>query len=130
MLDVISILSLIFLIFYLVVLWKFAVKTGRPGWSLYIPIYSNFVWCDIAKMDSIWCILSFVPGIVTYMYPSNIGISIMSSLFAIIISFVFCHSLAKSFNKGIGYTIGLFLFNPIFIAILTFNKKCYYYRGW
>ena len=129
MLEVFILLCIAYVIFNLIVLWKFAVKTGNPGWSLYIPIYSNFVWCDIAGMDTVWCILSFAPSIVTYMYPGNIGISIISTIFSLIISFVFCNSLANRFNKGIGYTIGLFLLNPIFIAILTFNKNCYYYRG-
>ena len=81
-------------------------------------------------MDTIWCILSFAPSVVMYMYPGNVGVYILSSIFAMIISFCFCHSLARRFNKGIGYAIGLFLFNPIFIAILTFNRKCYYYKGW
>ena len=127
--EVLSILSLACIVFYVIVLWKFAVKTGRPGWSLYIPIYSNFVWCSIAGMETIWCLLSFAPSIVTYMYPENSGILLIASIFSLIISFVFCNSLAKRFNKGIGYTIGLFLLNPIFIAILTFNKRCIY-RGW
>ena len=130
MLEIIIILSLSYIIFNAVVLWKFAVKTGRPGWSLFIPIYSNFVWVDIARMDSIWCLLSFAPTVVTRMYPGNPSIFLVSVIFSMIISFCFCHSLANRFNKGIGYTIGLFLFNPIFLAILTFNKKCYYYRGW
>ena len=125
-----QIIIISYIIFYLVVLWKFAVKTGKPGWCLYIPIYSNFIWCDIAGMNTIWCILSFAPSIILNMYPSNIGIFIISSIFAMIISFCFCHSLAKKFNKGIGYAIGLFLLNPIFVAILTFNKRCYYYKGW
>lgn len=120
---------MLLLLVYLIILWKFAVKTGKPGWSLFIPIYSNFVWCDIAGMDIVWCILSFAPSLVTYMYPENVGISIISSVFSMIISFCFCHSLAKRFNKGIGYAIGLFLLNPIFIAILTLNKK-YIYRRW
>ena len=85
MLKFLTILSFAYFIFYLVVLWNFAVKTGRPGWSLYIPIYSNFVICNIAGMDTIWCILSFVPGIANYMYPGNIGISIASSIFSMII---------------------------------------------
>lgn len=121
-----KILSLIFLGFYLFVLWKFAIKTGRPGWSLYIPIYSNFVWVSIAGMDTIWCLLSFAPSIVIYMYPGNSSIALLSSIFSMIIYFCFCHSLAERFNKGIGYALGLFFLNPIFLAILTFNKKCYY----
>lgn len=124
-----SILSIIFVIFYLIVLWKFAVKTGRPGWSLYIPIYSNYVWVNIAGMDLIWCLLSFAPGIVLHMYPGNSSIALLSSIFSMIIYFCFCHSLAGRFNKGIGYALGLFFLNPIFLAILTFNKKCYY-RGY
>lgn len=129
MMEILNSLTIVYIIFYLVVLWKFAVKTGRPGWSLYIPIYSNFVWCSIAGMDIVWCILSIAPSIVTYMYPGNIGILILSSIFSMIISFCFCHSLANRFNKGIWYAIGLFLFNPIFLAILALNKKCIY-RGW
>lgn len=129
MLGIIKLGIMIYGIFYLIILWKFAVKTGRPGWGLYIPIYSNFVWCSIAGMDIIWCILSFAPSVVTYMYPGHMGISIIASVFSMIISFCFCHSLANRFNKGIGYAIGLFLLNPIFLAILTLNKKCIY-RGW
>jgi len=124
------IIIILYIIFYLIVLWKFAEKTGRPGWSLYIPIYSTFVWCDIARMDTIWCILTFAPRIIRCIYPSTIGIYIITSIFKMIISFCFCHSLANRFNKGIGYAIGLFLFKPFFLAILTFNKRCYYYRGW
>lgn len=130
MLEIITILSLTYIIFHSIVLWKFAVKAGKPGWSLFIPIYSNFVWCDIAGMDTIWCILSFAPNVVLHMYPGNANIVIISMIFSIIISFCFCHSLANRFNKGIGYAIGLFLLNPIFIAILTFNKRCYYYKGY
>ena len=129
MLEFLSYFSILLIIFYIVTLWKFAVKTGRPGWSLFIPIYSNYVWVSIAGMDSIWCLLSFVPSIVTRMYPDNYSISIAAYIFGMIVLFYFCRCLANRFNKGIGYAFGLFLLNPIFLAILTFNKKCYYYRG-
>ena len=129
MVEFINFLSMVYIIFYLIILWKFAEKTGRPGWSLYIPIYSNFVWCNIAGMDTIWCILTFAPSVVMYMYPGNINAIIICSISSIIISFCFCHSLANRFNKGMGYAIGLFFLNPIFIAILTLNKRCIY-REW
>lgn len=130
MLEIIIVLSLTYVIFYLVTLWKFAVKTGKTGWSLYIPIYSNFVWCDIAGMDTIWCIMSFAPGIVLKMYPGNSNIYFLAGIFSLIIYFCFCDSLAKRFNKGLLLTFGLLFLNPIFIAILTYSKKCYYYRGY
>ena len=130
MLKIVGVLSLACFIFDLVVLWKFAVKTGNPGWSLYIPIYSNFVWCRIAGMDSIWCLMTFAPGIILKMYPGNIYIYLFSVIFSIVLSFCFCNELAKRFGKGMLFTLGLFFLNPIFLAILTFSKRCYYYRGY
>lgn len=124
--TIISALLIILFIFYIVILWKFAIKTGRPGWSLFIPIYSNFVWCNIAKLEPIWCIFSFIPSIVLQMYPNNIGISIICCIFSIVVSFEFCYSLAERFDKGYLYAIGLLILNPIFITNLTLNKKCIY----
>jgi len=43
MLELIIYLSLIYIIFSLVMLWKFAVKIGGEGWELYIPIYSYYL---------------------------------------------------------------------------------------
>ena len=125
----IDFLVLASIIFYLILLWKFALKTGNPGWSLIIPIYSNFIWCKIARMDTIWCIMSFVPGIILKMYPGNLEIFILSGIFSMIVAFCFCNSLAQRFGKGLLFTIGLLFLNPIFLAILTFNKKCIY-RIW
>ena len=128
MLELLILLTITYFIFSLVILWKFAVKTGRPGWSLYIPIYSNYVLCSIAGMDTIWFILSLAPSAVMYMYPANIGVSIAASIFSMIISFCFCNSLALKFGKGMGFTFGLLFLNPIFMAILALDKKCIY-RG-
>lgn len=115
--------ALIDFIFYLVILWKFAVKTGRTGWSLYIPIYSNFIWCDIVGMETICCLMTFVPGIVIRMYSGNLDIYFLAGIFSMILHFCFCNSLAKRFNKGLLFTIGLFFLNPVFLAMLTFSKK-------
>lgn len=130
MLELIAILSFLYTIFYLLVLWKFAVKTGNPGWSLYIPIYSNFVWCRIAGMDSIWCLMTFAPGIILKMYPGYSQIYLLVGIFYLILHFCFCNSLAQRFGKKMLFTLGLIFLNPIFLAILTFSKKCYYYRGY
>ena len=124
--EIIILFSIAYVIFNLVILWKFAIKTGFPGWSLYIPIYSNYVWFRIAGMDTIWFILSLAPSAILYMYPGNSAVYIASIIFSLIISFCFCHSLARRFGKDIGYAFGLMFLNPIFIAILTLNKKCIY----
>ena len=126
MFELLILFFIAYIIFNLIILWKFAVKTGYPGWSLYIPIYSNFVWFRIAGMDTVWFILSLAPNFILYMYPGNMGVYIVSIIFSLIVSFCFCHSLARRFGKDIGYAFGLMFLNPIFIAILTLNKKCIY----
>ena len=47
-------------------------------------------------------------------------------LLAFYVSFVYSYSLAKKFNKGIGFGLGIFLLNPIFMPILAFSNKCVY----
>ena len=64
------------------------------------------------------------------MYPGDVNISLLASIFSLIIHFCLYDSIAKRFGKDTGFSIGLLLLNPIFLAILTYSKKCYYYRGW
>lgn len=128
MLDFIILFSVAYVIFSLVMLWQFAVKTGREGWKLYIPIYSNYVLFDIAGLDIYWFIISLVPVLAVYTLYEYTIIVVLSYVFSIFLSFFYCYSLAKKFNKGIGFTLGLFFLNPIFMAILTFDKKCIYQK--
>ena len=54
-----------------------------------------------------WILLAFVPFI------------------NFIVGLVVAHDLAKAFGKGIGFSIGLALVSPIFIAILGFGDAVY-----
>lgn len=119
-------ISIIFIIIYAFILWKFAEKTNRPGWSLLIPIYSNFVWCDIIKIETIWAVASFLPMIMMKINPSSLPIFYLSGLVELMVQYYFCQNIAKRFGKGFLFTLGLFFIKPIFLAILAFNKKCRY----
>jgi len=64
--------------------------------------------------------------IILFIFPENLIICALVYLFAIVLNYYYCLSLARKFNKGIGFALGLFFLNPIFMAILTFSKKCVY----
>jgi uncharacterized membrane protein YoaK (UPF0700 family) len=87
--------------------WKTYEKAGKPGWAAIIPIYNLIVLCEIVGKPVWWFLLMFVPCV----------------------NFVFIiwvyNLLSKSFGKSEGFTVGLFLLNPIFMMILGFGDAVY-----
>lgn len=124
--GLITLLCIAFIIFYYVVLWKFAVKVGRKGYELYIPIYSDYVLLSIAGMDIYWFIMVIITGMSISIFSEYTFIIILSFIFLLMLSFIYCIKLANKFNKGIGFAFGLFLLNPIFMTILALDNKCVY----
>ena len=126
MLELVIYLCLIYFMFAMVLLWKFSVKTGGEGWELYIPIYSYYVLYKVAGLKSYWFSLYLILVMILLIFPENLIICGLVYLFAIAIHYYYCLSLAKKFNKGIGFAFGLLFLEPIFMAILTFSDKCIY----
>ena len=87
--------------------WKVYTKANKPGWAAIIPIYNVVVWLEIIGRPLWWLILLLIP------------------IVNIIILIVMYNDLAKSFGKGVGFTIGLILLSPIFILILGFGDAQY-----
>jgi hypothetical protein len=110
----------------MVLLYKFSVKTGGEGWELYIPIYSYYVLYKVAGLKSYWFTLYLILSVFLVIFSGNFIICALIYLFLIVLHYYYCLSLAKKFNKGIGFALGLFFLNFIFMAILTFSKKCIY----
>ena len=104
------IVMLIYLAIILVTIigcWKAYSKAGQPGWSCIIPIYNLIVWLQICGRPIWWFILMLIP------------------LVNIIIFLVVCIDFAKSFGKGAGFGIGIFLLGFIFIPIIGFGSATY-----
>lgn len=87
--------------------WKMFVKAGQPGWASIIPIYNIYVLLKIVCRPSWWLLLYIIPAV-------NIIISIIVTL-----------DLAKRFDKGTGFAIGLILLPIIFYPILGFGDSTY-----
>ena len=113
-LAVFSIMMLIFgalCIVMVVAWWKIFTKAGKPGWASLIPFYNTIVLLEIAGKPWWWLLLMFIPFVGIY--------------FLIVMWIEIC----KSFGKGTGFMVGIFLLHPIFLCILAFGSARYLGSG-
>ena len=103
----IILLAFTFIIIMIIANWKFFVKAGKPGWACIVPIYNLWVTCEIAGMPG-WAFIGYLIPFVNYVFP--IVVTVL---------------LAKKFDKGVGFIIGLILLSPIFYLILAFGDSEY-----
>jgi Family of unknown function (DUF5684) len=87
--------------------WRVFTKAGEAGWKSIIPIWNLIVLLRIAGRPLWWIILLIIP------------------LVNIIVYLIVMLDLAKSFGKGSGFGVGLWLLSFIFIPILGFGSATY-----
>ena len=97
-------------IFTIVCNWKVFKKAGKNGWEAIIPVYNFVVLLEITGLPMWYLFLFLVP----------VG--------NVVVLFLIYIELAKKFGQSVGFGVGLALLNPIFMAILAFNKN-YVYQG-
>ena len=101
------VVQLAIIIFLIASIWKVFTKAGQPGWASIIPIYNIIVMLQIVGRPWWWILLLLIPIV-------NLVIFIIISI-----------DMAKSFGKGAGFGIGLFLLGIIFYPILGFGNATY-----
>ena len=91
----------------IVALWFTLEKAGEPGWAAIIPVYN---WLEVIKIAGKpwWFILLFLIPVVN-----------------VVVYIVVLHGVSKNFGKGGWFTVGLFFFRFIFLAILGFGNSTY-----
>ncbi len=99
--------ALVIGVILLISMWKIFTKAGKPGWACLIPIYNMIVMLQMIKKPEWWVILMFIPFV------------------NIIVGLIVLVQLAKTFGKGIGFTLGLIFLPFIFYPILGFGKSVY-----
>lgn len=107
------------LLFYVIGFWKILKKGGKPGWAALIPIYGQYLLCEMVGVSPWWIAISLLSGIVPYVGPQ---VSMFANLYFLVILSV---SLSRSFGKKDEFSIGLILLYPIFYVILGFNDDKY-----
>lgn len=88
-------------------MWVVFTKAGKPGWAAIVPIYNIIVFIEISGKPVWWIVLFLIPGV--------------NLVFMIWVLNMF----VKSFGKGVGFTIGMILLSPVFMAILAFGDAKY-----
>ncbi len=88
-------------------LWQTYEKAGEAGWKGIIPIYNIWVLMEIIGRPGWWLILFFIPVLGT------------------IIWIIVCLDLAKSFDHGPGFAIGLMILPFIFFILLGWGESQY-----
>jgi len=87
--------------------WAIFRKAKQHGWAAVIPLYNIFVLMRVVRRPAWWVILYIIP--------------VVDIVFHVIVMY----DLAKSFGKGVGYTIFL-IFLPFFaLPILVFGGSVY-----
>ncbi len=100
---------IILLIFILMIasMWKIFEKAGREGWKSIIPFYNVWVLAEIVGK------------------PGWLGLLMVIPYVGLIVAVYIYYLLAKSFGKGVLFTLGLFFLPFIFFPILGFGDAQY-----
>ena len=134
-LSVILIISLVAYVLRVIAQWQIFKKAGEAGWKTLIPFYNAYVQFRLTWSTK-WFWVMIVLALDSSVLSSS-GLAeknellyyftlFLESFAAFIIIYDMC-MLARSFGKGIGFSLGLIFFNPIFTMILAFNSSIYYY---
>jgi hypothetical protein len=104
---IVGLIELVFVVATIAGLWKVFAKAGQPGWASIIPIYNAVVMLQIAKKPVWWIILFLIPIV-------NLVIGILVAI-----------EIAKRFNQGAGFGVGMAFLPFIFYPMLGFGSATY-----
>ena len=100
-------------------------------WKALIPFYNSYTQYELTwSVSMFWLViaLSLAGGILNSLIGGGLirAIAGIMAFAAMIIEYPMAnHKLSKSFGHGVGFTIGLILFESIFMLILGFGKSEY-----
>lgn len=86
-------------------------KAGKKAWAAFVPIYRNVVMLQVCKMSPWWLLLLLLP--------------VIGWIILWLVSVASKFMLAEKFEKGVGFSFGLWLLPTIFETILVLPKNKY-----
>jgi ribosomal protein S27E len=109
-----AILVVLFIIgiIQLISMWIVFDKAGQPGWAAIVPFYNMWVLAEVGDKPG-WMGLS--------LYFCNV-IPVVGFLLYWVLWISICIGVAQTFERGIGFGIGLSLLPFIFYPILAFSR--------
>jgi Family of unknown function (DUF5684) len=95
------------LVFEIAAVWFVFSKADQPGWAVIIPFYNHYTLLRVVGRPGWWLIIFYIPVIDFFVW--------------IIVAF----DLARSFDRGTAFAIGLIFLPFIFLPILGFGPARY-----
>ncbi len=123
-----TVISVIWYVLLAAGLWKTFTKAGVAGWKAIIPVYNFYLLFKIAwqpRMFWLWLCLS-VLGVVLAVYAMNammVYIALALNIVSSVMLAVLWYNVSLAYGHGLGYFLGLYFLNPIFIMILGFGSS-------
>ena len=111
----------ILLIINVAAAWIIFRKARQPGWASIVPFYNDYITYKIFWGNG-WMFLLPVACTVLSLIPA---FGVLLGLAALVIRALTLYKKSESFEKGIGFAVGLFFIEPVFNAILAFGGSVY-----
>ena len=135
----VAVCVLIWYVLQIIACWRMFEKAGEPGWKTLIPIYNNYIMFKIVDMKAwfwwmfgisvVFSIISAANGCTDTACTSTSPLLLFSAfvflIIAIVCEVIYSLRTSRAFGHGIGFAIGLFFFQPIFLMIIGYGKSKY-----
>ena len=112
--------------------WKIFEKAGKPGWHSIVPFlntYDEYDLCWNGAFGLLYLLALVVANSVSAEAAQESGMLTAvvgaAAVVALVLQIIESNKLAKSFGKGLGYTIFLIFFDRIARIILGFSDAKY-----
>lgn len=128
-LGVFAILILIIIIPILVVFiiakCKMYKKAGKNGWEAIVPIYSDWVYTEIAGVEWWWFVALIITNLGIFNVNTNGGGSYININFGTLIglfgAFVCNYNISKKLHKDVGFAVLMTLFPFVMVPLIGFS---------
>ncbi len=128
-----AILSLVWYVLMMIGLYKMFTKAGEAGWKAIVPLYNFYILFKISwKTSMFWLlmVLSIATGVFYSLSITTLNVAFMylawlMGIIAAIMKAVLAYNISLAYGHGLGYFLGLYLFDSIFIMILGFGSSRY-----
>lgn len=104
------VLVIIFGLFMIATMYTVYEKAGQPGWAIFVPAYGQWILAEIAEKPGWWGLVIFFSGFIPF-----------GGVISFILSLIIAIGIARVFEKGILFGLGLSFLPLIFYPILAFT---------
>ena len=121
-------IAVVWYIIQILAYWKIFTKAGEAGWKSIIPFYNLYIQFKLTWNPQFFFVLlvCLILGSWLRSLDSMIAVAgVLLMMAATVVSWIGNFKLAKAFNRGIGFTLGLIFLQPIFLLILGFGDAEY-----